>query len=322
VGAADKDQRPAALDPDEIIATLQAGPWSLLDLIIADPRLHGPSRLALWMERVSRDSGRFYQRPDRLAVILNAGIHIVYEDQEAPDLDEVDDSQTQVDKWLAQVRRWKLFRKDGDSYRPRRLTKAEQADAKAFSDRLSDKLDHKVDIDAFKLVVQRRINPLVAVLSVIRDLTEYVDDDGKVAPRPVPAPHTNPQFVDQLQRHPKTIAWSLNQAVDLGYTIRTGGTGGGRRGAAMRVRKSTWYRPDAGIYLLADDIERDSERGSQRLHKATHERRAKNQQDDVADQGQPVDVDSHETGVTKPIRRLSRPVTKPVRPPGWDDDDE
>lgn len=115
--------------------------------------------------------------------------------------------------------KWKLFRYDDKEHRylavkPPKETKAQ-----------------------FKLRVQRTISKQVALWWIVRDLVEVIGKDGKGYPRPVPTPHTNQEFMDQVQCTEQTVTRYVNQVTseeEWEYCIRLRGNGKGKASYFVR----------------------------------------------------------------------------------------
>ena len=88
----------------------------------------------------------------------------------------------------------------------------------------------------FKLRMQRTIRNQVALGWVVRDLIEQYGTDGKAWPRVEISPHTNREFMEQVQCTEQTVTRYVNQMVEVeGYALRYEGNG---------RHKSYFVRPD------------------------------------------------------------------------------
>jgi hypothetical protein len=115
--------------------------------------------------------------------------------------------------------KWKLFRYDDKEHRyhPNLLPKE------------TDK--------QFKLRVQRTISKQVALWWVVRDLVEVIGKDGKGHPRPVPSPHTNIEFMQQVLCTEQTVTRYVNQVTsetEWEYCLRLRGNGKGKASYFVR----------------------------------------------------------------------------------------
>ena len=156
---------------------------SIRDKILADTRLHLPSRLAWSMTDVSSVSGDVFMSLRTMNQNLGA-------------------SQTEIESAVRTVaRQWKLFRWDRTSRSYRRALQ-----------------DHETSPE-FKNRVQRTIHLTVGISWVLRDLLEEFDDRGRVVLRG-PAPHTNEQFADQLGSNVRSIRLTMDEVLRLGYFFR------------------------------------------------------------------------------------------------------
>jgi hypothetical protein len=94
--------------------------------------------------------------------------------------------------------------------------------------------------EQFELQVQRTIRAQVGAAWVVRDLVE-VARNGISHPRGI-APHSNEQFIIQLECSRQTVTTALNEIADFGYARWLGGDGKGQ--------KPIFVRPDIDPAIL------------------------------------------------------------------------
>ena len=124
------------------------------------------------------------------------------------------------------LKKWKLFRYDTKNHRYIAIKQRQETD------------------EEFKLRVQRTISKRVALWWVVSDLVEEIRKDGKPYPRPTPTPHTNKEFMEQVQCTEQTVTRHVNEITDpwgWEYCLRLRGNGNGKASYFVRHDYETLF---------------------------------------------------------------------------------